>query len=113
MSVAVAPDVAAKLAVLESFTAAGISKSELARRIGRTAGIALRVVPAEQAPWHPGRCASIRVGDWIVGFLSPVVGEAEHHELPLPAIAYTLMVLVTVAIGVVVAWAVMVQADMG
>lgn len=40
---------------------------EIARRIGLTAGVDLRVVPAEQAPWHPGRCASIRVGDWIVG----------------------------------------------
>src|ERR1700692_913449 len=35
VDVAVAPDVAAKLAVLESFAAAGISKSELARRIGK------------------------------------------------------------------------------
>ena len=35
IDIAVAPDVAAKLAVLESFTAAGITKSELARRIGK------------------------------------------------------------------------------
>ncbi len=35
VDIAVAPDVAAKLAVLESFAAAGISKSELARRIGK------------------------------------------------------------------------------
>src|SRR6476659_4209806 len=33
--VAVAPDVAAKLAVLESFIAARITKSELARRLGK------------------------------------------------------------------------------
>jgi len=44
----------------------------------------LRVVAAEQDPWHPGRCASIRVGDWIVGYageLHPQVVE----RLGLPA----------------------------
>lgn len=51
---------------------------ELARRIGATAGVTVRVVAAEQAPWHPGRCASIRVGDWPVGYageLAPKVVE--------------------------------------
>ncbi|TKV58940.1 phenylalanine--tRNA ligase subunit beta [Nakamurella flava] len=51
---------------------------ELARRVGRVAGVSLRVVPAEQTPWHPGRCASIRVGDWPIGFageLAPSVVE--------------------------------------
>lgn len=51
---------------------------ELARRIGATAGVNLRVVAAEQAPWHPGRCASIRVGDWPIGYageLAPKVVE--------------------------------------
>jgi NADH-quinone oxidoreductase subunit L len=51
------------------------------------------------------------LGDWIVGFLSPVVGEAEHHELPLPVIAYTLMVLTVVAIGVAVAWLLVMRRD--
>jgi len=51
---------------------------ELARRICATAGVAVRVVAAEQAPWHPGRCASIRVGDRPIGFageLAPKVVE--------------------------------------
>ena len=51
---------------------------ELARRIAATAGVAVRVVAAEQAPWHPGRCASIRVGDWPIGYageLAPSVVE--------------------------------------
>ena len=51
---------------------------ELARRIGAAAGVPVRVVAAEQAPWHPGRCASIRVGDWPIGFageLAPKVVE--------------------------------------
>jgi NADH-quinone oxidoreductase subunit L len=51
------------------------------------------------------------LGDWIVGWLSPVVGEAEHHELPLPVIAYTAMVLVTVAVGVAVAWVLVMKRD--
>ena len=41
---------------------------ETARRVGARVGVRLRVVPGEQMPWHPGRCASIRVGDWIVGY---------------------------------------------
>ena len=51
---------------------------ELARRIGAVSGVELRVVAAEQAPWHPGRCASIRVGDWPIGYageLAPAVVE--------------------------------------
>ncbi len=44
------------------------------------------------------------LGDWIVHWLAPVVGEEEHHALPLPAIAYTLIVTAVVAVGVAVAW---------
>ena len=36
------------------------------------------MVAAEQTPWHPGRCASIRVGDWPIGYageLAPAVVE--------------------------------------
>jgi NADH-quinone oxidoreductase subunit L len=44
------------------------------------------------------------LGDWIVNWLTPVVGHAEHHDLPLPAIAYTLIVTAVVAVGVIVAW---------
>ncbi len=57
---------------------------ELARRIGRTAGVALRVVPAEQTPWHPGRCASLRIGDWIVGYAGELHPEVVER-LALPA----------------------------
>ena len=34
----------------------------------------------------------------------PVVGTAEHHEPPLPALVITLMVVATVAVGVAAAW---------
>ncbi|KAA1428371.1 NADH-quinone oxidoreductase subunit L [Nocardioides antri] len=43
-------------------------------------------------------------GDWIVDFLSPVVGHVEHEEPPLPAIVITLLVVVVVGIGVALAW---------
>ncbi|MCM0621760.1 NADH-quinone oxidoreductase subunit L [Nocardioides bruguierae] len=45
------------------------------------------------------------LGGWIVDWLAPVVGEAPEHELPVPAIVYTLVTLVVVAVGVAVAWA--------
>jgi phenylalanyl-tRNA synthetase beta chain len=47
--------------------------------VGQAAGVELRVTAAALAPWHPGRCAALRVGDWIVGHageLHPKVVEA-------------------------------------
>ncbi len=47
--------------------------------VGQAAGVQLRVTRAELAPWHPGRCAALRVGDWIIGHageLHPKVVEA-------------------------------------
>ena len=44
------------------------------------------------------------LNDWIVTFLAPVVGEAPHHEPPLPAVVISLIVVVVVGIGVALAW---------
>jgi NADH-quinone oxidoreductase subunit L len=44
------------------------------------------------------------LNDWIVEFLAPVVGEAPHHEPPLPALVISLLVVVVVAVGVALAW---------
>ena len=44
------------------------------------------------------------LGDWIVEFLEPVVGQAEHHELAVSPIVMTLIVTVVVAVGVAAAW---------
>ncbi|MCD4524083.1 NADH-quinone oxidoreductase subunit L [Nocardioides sp. cx-173] len=44
------------------------------------------------------------LGDWIVDWLSPVVGHVEHHEPPLPALAITGIVVLVVAVGVALAW---------
>ena len=55
-----------------------------ARLVGVAAGVELRVTAAALPPWHPGRCAALRVGDWVVGHageLHPKVVEA----LGLPA----------------------------
>jgi NADH-quinone oxidoreductase subunit L len=43
-------------------------------------------------------------GDWIVDFLEPVVGPEEHHDLAIPAVLLTLVVLAVVAGGVAVSW---------
>jgi NADH-quinone oxidoreductase subunit L len=43
-------------------------------------------------------------GDWIVDFLAPVTGVAEHHDPPLPALVITLLVTLVVATGVALAW---------
>ncbi len=44
------------------------------------------------------------LGDFVVEFLAPVTGVAEHHEPPLPAIVITMIVVGVVAIGVAAAW---------
>ncbi|GAB3582638.1 phenylalanine--tRNA ligase subunit beta [Amycolatopsis endophytica] len=52
---------------------------QAARLVGEVAGVELRVRNAELAPWHPGRCAELLVGDWPVGHageLHPKVVEA-------------------------------------
>jgi len=55
VNIAVAPDVAAKLAVLESFAAAGISKSELARRISKDEKEVRRILD----PKHPTKLPAL------------------------------------------------------
>ncbi|MBO0874477.1 MAG: phenylalanine--tRNA ligase subunit beta [Pseudonocardia sp.] len=55
-----------------------------AQLVADAAGVELTVVAAELPPWHPGRCASLRVGEWPVGYageLHPKVIES----LGLPA----------------------------
>jgi antitoxin HicB len=60
VDIAVAPDVAAKLAVLESFTAAGISKSELARRIGKDEKEVRRILDPKHQTKLPALTAALR-----------------------------------------------------
>jgi phenylalanyl-tRNA synthetase beta chain len=40
---------------------------EAARTVAHAWGVELTVVASELAPWHPGRCAELRVGGWPVG----------------------------------------------
>jgi antitoxin HicB len=60
VGIAVAPDVAAKLAVLESFAAAGISKSELARRIGKDEKEVRRILDPKHPTKLPALTAALR-----------------------------------------------------
>jgi NADH-quinone oxidoreductase subunit L len=47
---------------------------------------------------------ALLINDWIVDFLSPVVGTAPDEAPPLPAIAISVLAVLVVAIGVAVAW---------
>ncbi|QNH95933.1 phenylalanine--tRNA ligase subunit beta [Corynebacterium anserum] len=63
----------------QAFTARDAIES--ARVIGRAAGVEFTFHNAEYLPWHPGRCAEIRVGDTVVGHageLHPQVCERAH-----------------------------------
>jgi NADH-quinone oxidoreductase subunit L len=51
------------------------------------------------------------LGDWIVTWLEPVTGHAEHHEPPLPALAITLLIVSVVAVGIAAAWLVFGRRD--
>jgi NADH-quinone oxidoreductase subunit L len=44
------------------------------------------------------------LGDWIVGWLAPVVGEEAHETLPVSALVLSLIVLLVVIVGVSIAW---------
>jgi phenylalanyl-tRNA synthetase beta chain len=57
---------------------------EAARAVATASGANLTVVAGSYAPWHPGRCAELRIGDRVIGHageLHPKVLE----ELALPA----------------------------
>ena len=60
VAVAVGPDVAAKLAVLESFVAAGITKTELARRLGKDEKEVRRILDPKHATKLPALTAALR-----------------------------------------------------
>jgi NADH-quinone oxidoreductase subunit L len=44
------------------------------------------------------------LNDWIVDWLAPVVGTPPEETLPLPASVLSILILVLVAVGVVIAW---------
>jgi len=60
VDIAVAPDVAAKLAVLESFAAAGITKTELARRIGKDEKEVRRILDSKHPTKLPTLITALR-----------------------------------------------------
>jgi len=75
VEISVAPDVAAKLAVLEAFAAAGISKSELARRIGKHEKEVRRILD----PKHPTKLPALATALRALG-KRLVVGVMEEAE---------------------------------
>lgn len=59
--IAVAPDVAAKLAVVEAFGEAGVSKAELARRLGKDEKEVRRILDPRHPTKLPALMAALRV----------------------------------------------------
>ncbi|AGF72370.1 phenylalanine--tRNA ligase subunit beta [Corynebacterium halotolerans] len=56
---------------------------ESARVVARGAGVELEVESAEHLPWHPGRCAALKVGDRVVGHAGELHPQIlERLELP-------------------------------
>ncbi len=52
---------------------------QAARTVAHAAGVRMTVTAGERAPWHPGRCAELKVGETVVGHageLHPKVVEA-------------------------------------
>ncbi len=45
------------------------------------------------------------IGGWIEDFLAPVTGEAPHEEPPIPALAVSVIVVLIVAVGAAIAFA--------
>lgn len=75
-------EIAGPLAAARAYTWADAIQS--ARVAGAAAGVELEVEQAQQLPWHPGRCAALKVGGEVVGYageLHPQILEA----LELPA----------------------------
>jgi antitoxin HicB len=60
VSVAVAPEVGAKLALIESFIAAGITKSQLARRLGKDEKEVRRMLDPKHPTKLPALTAALR-----------------------------------------------------
>ena len=60
VDIAVAPDVAAKLAVLESFAASGMNKSEFARRLGKDEKEVRRILDPKHPTKLPALTAALR-----------------------------------------------------
>ncbi len=40
---------------------------EICREVARSLGVAIDVLPGQQPPWHPGRCAQIVLADAVIG----------------------------------------------
>ncbi|MDN5785225.1 MAG: phenylalanine--tRNA ligase subunit beta, partial [Corynebacterium casei] len=57
---------------------------ESARQVARSAGVEIEVENADVKPWHPGRCAAIKVGGKVVGYAGELHPQI-HKAMGLPA----------------------------
>ncbi|MBA3250995.1 MAG: phenylalanine--tRNA ligase subunit beta, partial [Geodermatophilaceae bacterium] len=64
---------------------------QAARIVAAAAGVELAVRAGQQAPWHPGRCAELHVGDQVLGHAGELhPGALAALELPRGACAMEL-----------------------
>src|SRR5215470_11101191 len=80
VAIAVEPEVAAKLAVIEAVRTAGITKSEFARRIGKDEKEARRILDPRHPTKLPTLSAALRkLGQRLVIATEPIT---EQHAIP-------------------------------
>lgn len=71
-----------------------------ARRAASAIGVTLTITQAERAPWHPGRCAALSVGEQIIGYAGELHPQVlTKLELPARTIAFELDLDALVAAG--------------
>jgi phenylalanyl-tRNA synthetase beta chain len=76
------------------------------RRLGQVLGVEVTVTAAQRAPWHPGRCAEVRLGDTVIGHageLHPKVCKAYGVPARSAAAEVNLDLLLAAAAGIVAA----------
>ena len=72
--------------------------------VANVLGVSLQILAGERAPWHPGRCAELRVGDRVIGYageLHPKVCAAYGVPHRTAAAEIDLDALMEYAVGVV------------
>ncbi|MFC5370224.1 phenylalanine--tRNA ligase subunit beta [Arcanobacterium bovis] len=62
---------------------------EAVKTLGRTIGLDMRVKQEQYAPFHPGRCAQICVGEHVIGYAGELAPQVcKTFELPKRSIAF-------------------------
>ncbi|HET7386664.1 MAG TPA: phenylalanine--tRNA ligase subunit beta [Nocardioidaceae bacterium] len=56
---------------------------QVVREVARVLGVDVEVSAASRAPWHPGRCAQMRIGDLVIGHAGELhPGVCARYDVP-------------------------------